>query len=593
MTHRIHGKIYDLTNFYKYHPGGEDILKLTSFYSCHNCSSCSCSSSNDHQHHHLNDGDKSSKCKHMILDATPMFESYHGLANRPFILKLMKKFEVDLKSKQDDQDEDEDEENDSDTNMESLSSPQTQPEQEKQSVEKEDSSELVEKRTLYTFDEDGFYRTLVKRIRKEVFHVEDENVSIIGMVKADETWIQKIILLFSSFLLFYSMVFIFPSLTFGERDDYIIVQCLFAFISGIFQIQWGFCMMHDASHSAIFRRNHWINDFSRRLWCSWTLWNPSKIWMLHHVHMHHSFTGDLIFDPDIHHLSPYLLKLPEVAKNEKAEEVSIISKLLLWVAERVYLPFDNSESEGGKDDSIIGYSLIAFVFYILAPGLWFGQSVMYLLFYCQVDGFVNVWNMKYPAYGNQGDSYRPAVWEIVIALLQISIQYLRWNIFVTFSYMIGMNLAYAMCIVGDHDTYETAVTNHTKIDDDGATTTAEKEREKVIDWGEAQVRNTSNFARDIPWFSTLFGSINYQIEHHLFPGMNRKLSIILKVYCKIESYLNHFIWKKKDICILIRHLLEGYIKSCKGNSRRIWNTLQFIPRLDGCLDIVCSRIEKE
>lgn len=553
MTHRIHGKIYDLTNFYKYHPGGEDILKLTSFYSCHDCSSCSCSSSSDDHHHHDDDDQGQNKCKHMILDATPMFESYHGLANRPFILKLMKKFEVDLISKQDDNN-DNNQEADNDDETTTESSPQYIQEQKQQQLEwsenstERDMSELVEKRTLYTFDENGFYRTLVKRIRKEVFHVEDENVSILGMVKADETWIQKIILLFSSFLLFYSMVFVFPALTFGERDDYLTVQCLFAFISGILQIQWGFCMMHDASHSAIFRKNHWINDFTRRLWCSWTLWNPSRIWMLHHVHMHHSFTGDLVFDPDIHHLSPYLLKLPEVAKNEKAEEVSIIAKLLLWIAEKVHIPFGNSENGEEKDDNIIGYSIIAFVFYILAPGLWFGQSIMYLLFYCQVDGFINVWNMKYPAYGNQGDSYQLALWEIAIALLQISIQYLRWNIFITFSYMVGMNLAYAMCIVGDHDTYETAVTNHTKIDDDDdAAETTSSEKERVIDWGEAQVRNTSNFARDIPWFSTLFGSINYQIEHHLFPGVNREFFCCLLLF---ERNLNFLSAKEIILCII-------------------------------------------
>jgi fatty acid desaturase len=43
-----------------------------------------------------------------------------------------------------------------------------------------------------------------------------------------------------------------------------------------------------------------------------------------------------------------------------------------------------------------------------------------------------------------------------------------------------------------------------------------------VDWGELQVRNSSNFcnhwAGDV--FAFLNGSINYQIEHHLFPGMN-------------------------------------------------------------------------
>ena len=39
----------------------------------------------------------------------------------------------------------------------------------------------------------------------------------------------------------------------------------------------------------------------------------------------------------------------------------------------------------------------------------------------------------------------------------------------------------------------------------------------INDWGEIQVRNSGNFLNDNILVNHLFGGINYQIEHHLFP----------------------------------------------------------------------------
>ena len=69
--------------------------------------------------------------------------------------------------------------------------------------------------------------------------------------------------------------------------------------------------------------------------------------------------------------------------------------------------------------------------------------------------------------------------------------------------MIAANTTYAACILPDHDTFET---HENRVD-----------AKKPQDWGELQVRHSGNFATGSPWVCALFGGINYQIEHHLFP----------------------------------------------------------------------------
>jgi linoleoyl-CoA desaturase len=50
-----------------------------------------------------------------------------------------------------------------------------------------------------------------------------------------------------------------------------------------------------------------------------------------------------------------------------------------------------------------------------------------------------------------------------------------------------------------------------------------------------QISNSGNFSTDNIWWTRIFGSINYQIEHHLFPNMSSihypVVSKIVKEYC--------------------------------------------------------------
>ena len=73
------------------------------------------------------------------------------------------------------------------------------------------------------------------------------------------------------------------------------------------------------------------------------------------------------------------------------------------------------------------------------------------------------------------------------------------------SLLISANILYFIFIAPDHDMYETSISNikcNTK------------------DWGEFQVRRSGNFINNNSLGLILFGGINYQIEHHLFPGIN-------------------------------------------------------------------------
>jgi linoleoyl-CoA desaturase len=59
-----------------------------------------------------------------------------------------------------------------------------------------------------------------------------------------------------------------------------------------------------------------------------------------------------------------------------------------------------------------------------------------------------------------------------------------------------------------------------------------------------QICNSGNFLMDNLWWTRIFGGINYQIEHHLFPNMSNihypEVSKIIRSYCKDHNlpYVN-------------------------------------------------------
>jgi len=429
--HYLHGKVYDLRPFYKFHPGGSDILRMSAG----------------------------------LPDATALFESYHAFADRDGIKEKLQKYLV---------------------------------------VEDEEAVERAPA-PLYTFEEGGFYDVLTKRVRKQ-FGATNEamNESVTPNVKANKTWALKVGTQVFVNLLCYSLAF------FARLPTP--VAMIFAFIAGWFQIQWGFTAFHDASHFAIGARNHWANNTITRVWAAFSMWH-GRIWMSHHVALHHQYTGSPSLDPDVQHATPMVRKSPDTPE---------------WKVSDLF-------QKMGDKYGLRGYAAMATLVYAFLPGMSIGQTRVYL--YHRLSKFKNMpsfikkterlWGM--PKYKDL-KGYETKWYEYAILGAQALVLLARLNPLVVGAYFVSLNIFYAMCIVADHDLVESAITNHVDFEPvhmhhDGHGTQAPsrtgEDVDRCPDWGEMQVRNTTNFANSrLNIFGNQMGNINFQIEHHLFPGMS-------------------------------------------------------------------------
>lgn len=86
-------------------------------------------------------------------------------------------------------------------------------------------------------------------------------------------------------------------------------------------------------------------------------------------------------------------------------------------------------------------------------------------------------------------------------------------------YLTNINLLYYVNVFPNHDLVETHENNY-----DGP------------DWAKRQICNSGNFLNDEKWWGMIFGGINYQIEHHLFPNMSNQnypvIAPIVKKFCQ-------------------------------------------------------------
>ena len=259
------------------------------------------------------------------------------------------------------------------------------------------------------------------------------------------------------------------------------IKCLFSFLAGLLYISLGFNIMHDGSHYAITIYPS-INNLLNKLLNSWGLWN-ANIWFYHHILNHHSFTGEENKDPDLYHLNPFLNKLITLKKSLLHNKSCLYVFLLLFI-----------------------------------PGQYVGQIISYLLTNFKYKIFkIKVPNKKY--------------YDFVDIFIIISKLFCLYNgLFLpTVIYFISLNLWYHINIIFDHDTYESAITNHYDQND----------------WLKMQICNSGNFLNENIIWTRLFGGINYQIEHHLFPNMSNihypTIAPIVKKFCEENNipYQNH------------------------------------------------------
>lgn len=350
-----------------------------------------------------------------LYDCTPLFESYHNFGNKIEIKKKLEKYMI-----------------------------------------KENTYEPI-----YTFEKDGFYNTLSKRVvnyfKNNNIHHKVTNISLIKFIGLIYCWLQFFYL--------------------SSNSNYLLLQCLYSFISGIICMMLEFTIMHDASHFGLFK-NVKYNKLLSFIWNSFGLWN-STLWLKHHTINHHSFTGSnnkLYQDPDMITFEPIFRK-----------------------------------NKDGKSKLINKPSYIYIIYTSIFPGMFFGQILTYIRWVYKG----RIWKMKLP------NNFKISTYEIFCYLLNIyMLSYL--NIYALISYFLALNLTYSINIIGDHDTYETYLNS------------IDKKYEKITDWGAKQVIESGNWYGKIWCF--FFGGINYQIEHHLFPNIHHahypQISKIVKETCE-------------------------------------------------------------
>ncbi len=338
---------------------------------------------------------------------------------------------------------------------------------------------------LHSFHEDGFYRTVQNRVRnyfgKNNLLDLSNSGSKINKSKQNLShhfnmfWCLKCICLMPIYIVMFYFAF------FSNFSQVIKLQC--SVIAAITSIQIMYIVLHDASHNAI-SKNNFVNDFLSRITCSLFLWDH-QLWKIHHVYRHHSFTNDPKLDPDTMHLRPF------VKKHQEDKETKFI---------KLFRRFP-------KTTTVIST--------ILFPGIYVGQSISYHLVWLIRN---NLWGMRLP------ESYTLSLFETILKLFVLYIFYYSANIPVIMSYLITINMSYFLTIMPDHDMIQTS---QNKI----LSSTASPK-----DWGEYQVRNSGNYAMSNYWLTELYGGINYQIEHHLFPTIchvhYRAISPIVKETCK-------------------------------------------------------------
>ena len=232
------------------------------------------------------------------IDCTASFESYHAMCDKNLINSIMKKYEVDCT--------------------------ENEPEQ------------------LFMFKEQDFYDILTKRVKRYFLF---NNLSH----HYNSFWIKKALIQVSLYLVSF-LLFCYC------KGIGLILRMILAFFSGHMFIQYGFSVMHEASHCAI-SPDHKHNEALSKTWNSLALWDH-QLWNKHHCYRHHSFTGTK-YDPDTLHFLPIVRKSLHENANKYFKNIGCTKTLVLF-------------------------------FTCVFPGLWFGQ----VLAYCNWIYRKRLWRVK-------------------------------------------------------------------------------------------------------------------------------------------------------------------------------------------------------
>jgi linoleoyl-CoA desaturase len=307
----------------------------------------------------------------------------------------------------------------------------------------------------FTFLESGFYNNLREKVRN---HFKNKNTK----------WTYPWLGYFTTTFTVYASTFLY---TFLGTEQPFAYRAITSFIAGTALLSSMFQLFHDASHSAI-SKNKEINNNLSLVGASLLFWD-SNIWIKHHSVLHHSYTGNYKLDPDLRYSHPLFKKHPK-----------------------------------SKANIITNYTAFPMLLSVF-PGMHFGQVLVYL--YSQIK-------KKYLCYSI---SERKTLIEWIIILSQMSMMYYGNSLLLVIIFLLSGNINYSIAILPDHDQLETRLNSEidSEIDSENNKKIITKDWGKTKDWGEQQVRHSGNFGTNNLFYTRLYGGINYQIEHHLFPSV--------------------------------------------------------------------------
>lgn len=256
-------------------------------------------------------------------------------------------------------------------------------------------------------------------------------------------------------------------------------------------------MGHDGSHFACSHRP----GVNRLCGLGISLIASPFLWYHQHTFAHHSFTNDFDHDPDLHHFvltrpharqprGPHhalqqfrLYVLAQYAVVVFGETVWIPLKLLCFRTLHGVMAFPNIGWDG------LARALAHFVLYYL------------LVFHAPARCLAEAGEGAYKAWA--------------FPLLYVSICGMLFGVFSQINHLNEKSIAAAR---------------------GGSGHEGKKGRTGGSSWAKEQVETSSNFATHSPWWFVLSNGLNFQIEHHLFPGINHehlwRVQPVVKEACK-------------------------------------------------------------
>ena len=388
-------------------------------------------------------------------ECTALFESYHPLKAR----KVLEKFYVgDVLDDEDGEKEEEEDERGARRRTTSISTTTTSTKEKKQS-----KSEMKAPKYRSNGEEDEFHYEC-KRAAEKYFK---ENA--LDPREHPEMWAKSVAIL-SGVVLFHYLSF------FSANVAFFPLACVFAVLHGVCKAEVGVSIQHDANHGAYSKNKKVLHAMQLTLDI---VGASSFMWKQQHVVGHHAFTNVEDIDPDI--------RCDE--KNDVRRVNYMQPHAFFHKAQHVYLAlmygllsfkscfFDDFSA---RKNNKIGWVTVPKFERREAVEFW-GSKAVWAFYYLYLP-------FKYSPHN---DSYAKlfALWTLT-------------------EFTTGWLLAFMFQVA-----HVTPDVEFFKVDEKTGVISSNKS------WAEAQLASSADFAHGSKFWTHFSGGLNYQVIHHLFPGV--------------------------------------------------------------------------